>query len=80
MSGHHRKDPMMADDFNTLFHSVRPRVNEYFDLWRRQRAAHNGERWFRNDHIAEQGDQIARDLEEWAATFRREAEHFRTGR
>jgi hypothetical protein len=66
-------------DFSEFTKNARPLMNEFFDLHRREQAKHNGEMWFRHEHLADLADEIAKWMEFYTEVFRRDANRFRTG-
>lgn len=66
-------------DFSELTKNVRPLVNEYFDLHRREQAKRDGEQWFQHDELADIADEAAKWMEFYMELFRRSARRFRTG-
>lgn len=67
-------------NFDEVTKVMRPLVNEYFDLHRREMAKRDGQEWFVHDDLADLAEEIAKWMEYYAAVFRRNAGLFRSGR
>jgi hypothetical protein len=71
---------MKDHDFDAATKNVRPLMNEFFELHKRERAKRDGEWWFVHPELAHLADEIAKWFEAYMWTYRRTAERFRTGR
>ncbi|MYW97184.1 hypothetical protein G3I59_42870 [Amycolatopsis rubida] len=67
-------------NFDEVTKVMRPLMNEYFDLHKREMAKRDGQEWFVHDDLADLAEEIAKWMDYFAVVFRRNAGLFRSGR